>query len=174
LNKNIQVKHNLISKHFIANGSKITKHFPKKNILCLGFLSTGDSKAPGNLGLKDQVLALRWVKRNIAAFGGDPDSVTISGYSVGGYSVLLHMVSPMSKGLFHRAIMMSGSTTLEPYPTEQLHVAKKQAELLNCPTNTTDAMLDCLTSKPVENFTDTMPKFFVSVTNITFKARFDN
>ncbi|KAL6420042.1 hypothetical protein ACFW04_010998 [Cataglyphis niger] len=57
----------------------------------LGFLSTGDSKAPGNLGLKDQVVALRWVQRNIVAFGGNPDSVTISGYSIGGFSVLLHM-----------------------------------------------------------------------------------
>ncbi|KAL6420041.1 hypothetical protein ACFW04_010998 [Cataglyphis niger] len=114
----------------------------------LGFLSTGDSKAPGNLGLKDQVVALRWVQRNIVAFGGNPDSVTISGYSIGGFSVLLHMVSPMSKGLFHRAIMMSGSMTSEPYPTEQLHLAKKQAELLNCPSDTTDAMLVCLSSKP--------------------------
>lgn len=135
-----------------------------------GFLSTGDSKAPGNLGLKDQVVALRWVQRNIAAFGGNPDSVTISGYSIGGFSVMLHMVSPMSKGLFHRAIMMSGSMTSEPYPTEQLHLAKKQAELLNCPSDTTDAMLVCLSSKPVENFTDTIPKFFVSMANTTDKA----
>lgn len=70
--------------------------------------------------------------------------------------------------------MMSGSTILEPYPTEQLHLAKKQAELLNCPTNTTDAMLVCLTSKPVENFTDTITKFFVSVANIMFQTRLDN
>ncbi|XP_012223116.1 esterase FE4 [Linepithema humile] len=126
----------------------------------LGFLSTGDSIAPGNLGMKDQVVALRWVQRNIAAFGGDPHSVTISGYSIGGFSVLLHMVSPMSKGLFHRAIMMSGSMTMEPYPTNQTNLAKKQAELLNCPTDTTGAMLVCLNSKPVEDFTNTMPKFF--------------
>ncbi|XP_011690504.1 PREDICTED: esterase FE4-like [Wasmannia auropunctata] len=126
----------------------------------LGFISTGDSKAPGNLGLKDQVVALRWVQRNIAAFGGDPDSVTISGYSVGGLSVYLHMVSPMSKELFHRAIMMSGSTIIEPFPTEQLHLAKKQAELLDCPTDTTGSMLICLNSKPVENFTNTISKFF--------------
>ncbi|XP_018342077.1 PREDICTED: esterase FE4-like [Trachymyrmex septentrionalis] len=126
----------------------------------LGFLSTGDSKAPGNVGLKDQVVALRWIQRNIAVFGGDPDSVTISGYSVGGISVLLHMVSPMSKGLFHQAIMMSGSMMIEPYPTEQLHIAKKQAELLDCPTDTTGSMLICLNSKPVENFTDTIRNFF--------------
>ncbi|XP_011705308.1 PREDICTED: esterase FE4-like, partial [Wasmannia auropunctata] len=107
-----------------------------------------------------QVVALRWVQRNIAAFGGNPNSVTISGYSVGGLSVYLHMVSPMSKGLFHRAIIMSGSTMIEPFPTDQLHLAKKQAELLDCPTNTTESMLTCLNSKPVENFTDTIPQFF--------------
>lgn len=106
--------------------------------------------------------ALKWIKRNIDAFGGNPDSVTISGYSAGGVSVFLHMVSPMSKGLFHRAIMMSGSTTPDPLPTHQLHLAKKQAQLLDCPTDTTGAMMICLNSKPVENFTNTIPNFFVS------------
>ncbi|KAL2720354.1 esterase E4-like [Vespula squamosa] len=127
----------------------------------LGFISTGDSLAPGNLGLKDQVVALRWIQRNIAAFGGDPNSVTIGGYSVGSIAVLLHMLSPMSKGLFHRAIAMSGShISLEPLPTEQKHLAKKQAELLDCPTDTTGSMLICLKSKRIEQFTETMPQFF--------------
>ena len=76
---------------------------------------------------------------------------------------MLHMVSPMSKNLFHRAIVMSGSLlTAEPYPTEQTRLARKQATLLNCPTNDTGAMLTCLRSKPVQNFTDTMSEFFVS------------
>jgi carboxylesterase type B len=48
--------------------------------------------------MKDQVATLRWVKENIAAFGGNPDSVTIAGYSAGSVSVMLHMVSPMSRG----------------------------------------------------------------------------
>ncbi|XP_066595962.1 esterase FE4-like [Prorops nasuta] len=127
----------------------------------LGFISTGDSLAPGNLGLKDQVIALRWIQRNIGAFGGDADSVTISGYSVGGLSVMLHLLSPMSRGLFHRAISSSGSTLLtEPFPTEQKHLAKKQAELLGCPTDTTGNMIICLNTKPVENFTDTVSNFF--------------
>ncbi|KAI4501760.1 hypothetical protein M0802_003095 [Mischocyttarus mexicanus] len=127
----------------------------------LGFLSSGDSNAPGNLGLKDQVLALRWVQRNIAAFGGDPNCVTIAGYSVGSVSVLLHMLSPMSKGLFHRAIAMSGSdVNLEPYPRDQKNIIKKQAELLDCPTDSIKSMISCLKSKPVENFTETMSKFF--------------
>jgi carboxylesterase type B len=49
--------------------------------------------------MKDQVATLRWVKQNIAAFGGNPDSITIAGYSVGGASVWMHMISPMSRGI---------------------------------------------------------------------------
>ncbi|KAI4501643.1 hypothetical protein M0802_002978 [Mischocyttarus mexicanus] len=127
----------------------------------LGFLSTGDSYAPGNAGFKDQVVALRWVQRNIAAFGGDPNSVTIGGTSVGATSVLLHMVSPMSKGLFHRGIAMSGSFIgLKPYGRDQKNLAIKQAEFLNCPTDTTRSMIDCLRSKPIESYTRTISQFF--------------
>ncbi|XP_049542707.1 putative inactive carboxylesterase 4 [Anopheles darlingi] len=75
----------------------------------LGFLSTGDLSAPGNFGMKDQVLAMRWVQRNIRAFRGDPQLITIFGESAGGASVQYHMISRMSRGLFQRAISMSGS-----------------------------------------------------------------
>lgn len=66
----------------------------------LGFINFEDSDlgVPGNAGLKDQVLALKWVKENIADFGGDPDNVLIFGTSAGSISVHLHMVSPMSTG----------------------------------------------------------------------------
>ncbi|XP_034235877.1 cholinesterase 1-like isoform X2 [Thrips palmi] len=74
-----------------------------------GFLGVGTEAAPGNAGLKDQVLALRWVRDNVAAFGGDPNRVTIFGESAGGVSVHLHTLSPQSRGLFHAAIASSGS-----------------------------------------------------------------
>ncbi|CAO2610064.1 Pyrethroid hydrolase Ces2e [Lemmus lemmus] len=78
----------------------------------LGFFSTGDEHARGNWGYLDQVAALRWVQKNIAHFGGNPDVVTIFGVSAGGTSVSSLVVSPMSKGLFHRAIMQSGVSLL--------------------------------------------------------------
>lgn len=65
-------------------------------------------KASGNYGIMDQIAALRWVKRNIANFGGDAGNVTIFGESAGGGSVFSLLVSPQAKGLFHRAIAQSG------------------------------------------------------------------
>ncbi|XP_047106313.1 juvenile hormone esterase-like [Schistocerca piceifrons] len=79
----------------------------------LGFLSTGDEVIPGNAGLKDQVMALKWVKNNIANFGGDPQNVTIFGESAGAISCHLLQISPAAKGLFHKVICQSGVASLE-------------------------------------------------------------
>ncbi|XP_026318749.1 uncharacterized protein LOC113229393 [Hyposmocoma kahamanoa] len=96
----------------------------------LGFLCLGTEDAPGNAGMKDQVAALRWVNKNISHFGGDPNNVTIFGESAGGWSVGYHLVTPMSKGLFKRAILQSGicscpdAQTVE-YRENALALAKK-------------------------------------------------
>lgn len=79
-----------------------------------GFLATGDAASPGNYGLKDQALAMHWVRQNIAKFGGDPHSVTLMGQSAGAASVQLHMISSLSEGLFDASIAAS-ATALTPW-----------------------------------------------------------
>lgn len=71
---------------------------PNYRLGVLGFLSTGDEVIPGNMGLKDQVLALQWTKKNIYRFGGDPNRITLHGHSSGAACVHLHTLSPLSKG----------------------------------------------------------------------------
>jgi len=73
-----------------------------------GFLFLDHEDAPGNMGLLDQNMALRWVHDNIAAFGGDPAKITLVGESAGSASVSLHLLSPLSQPLFKSAIMQSG------------------------------------------------------------------
>nr|XP_021529780.1 LOW QUALITY PROTEIN: bile salt-activated lipase [Aotus nancymaae] len=92
----------------------------------LGFLSTGDANLPGNYGLRDQHMAIAWVKRNIAAFGGDPNNITIFGESAGGASVSLQVWGPYNKGLIRRAISQSG-VALSPWVIQKnpLFWAKK-------------------------------------------------
>ncbi|XP_020813844.1 uncharacterized protein LOC110188456 [Drosophila serrata] len=76
----------------------------------LGFLSLKDSSldVPGNAGLKDQVLALRWISQNIAHFNGDPNNITLMGESAGAASVHVMMTTEQTRGLFHKAILQSG------------------------------------------------------------------
>ncbi|XP_026726284.1 uncharacterized protein LOC113492805 [Trichoplusia ni] len=73
-----------------------------------GFLCLGTDDVPGNAGMKDQVAALRWVQENIASYGGNPNDVTLGGYSAGSASVDLLMLSKSAEGLFHRVIPESG------------------------------------------------------------------
>ncbi len=85
--------------------------------LCHPEITAEAPDAPANFGFLDQQAALRWVKRNIAAFGGDPEKVTIGGQSAGGMSVAAQMTCKANEGLFRGAIIQSG-TFARPYPME--------------------------------------------------------
>nr|CAH7767192.1 unnamed protein product [Callosobruchus chinensis] len=75
-----------------------------------GFVSTGDEVLPGNIGHRDQILALKWVQENVQYFGGDKDKVTLGGQSAGAVSVSVLTQSPLAKGLFRSVIMDSGNS----------------------------------------------------------------
>lgn len=104
-----------------VNGSGIVPQydgsaFARDGVVCVtinyrlgadGFLDTGDGET--NLGLRDQIAALQWVRQNIAAFGGDPSNVTIAGESAGAMSVTALLSSPLATGLFRRVIAQSGA-----------------------------------------------------------------
>nr|QYA71947.1 carboxylesterase [Anoplophora glabripennis]QYA71999.1 carboxylesterase [Anoplophora glabripennis] len=113
----------------------------------LGFLTTGDEIVPGNNGLKDQVMALKWVNNNIFKFGGNPDKVTLFGESAGGASAHFHMMSPLSTGLFQSIIAQSGTalcTWAVAGKGEGVSNSKKLAKLFDCPTESSMEMVECL------------------------------
>uniref|UniRef100_F6T1L5 Carboxylic ester hydrolase n=2 Tax=Ciona intestinalis TaxID=7719 RepID=F6T1L5_CIOIN len=86
---------------------------PNYRVNVFGFFTAGkDTKWKGNMGFFDQLKALEWVKHNIQVFGGNPENVTIFGESTGGFSVGYHVLSPLSRGYFHRAISQSGTATM--------------------------------------------------------------
>ncbi|XP_069187881.1 juvenile hormone esterase isoform X2 [Procambarus clarkii] len=128
----------------------------------LGFLSTEDAVIPGNLGLKDQTLALHWVQENIHNFGGDPNRVTIFGESAGGSSVHFHVLSPKSRGLFSRVIMQSG-TAISPFSTGGHHreVAEHVGYSLGCDASQGSRhLLACLQTLDAKNLSATIQDFF--------------
>lgn len=100
----------------------------------LGFVNFGEALGipaiPGNLGLRDQIAALEWVRDNIDGFGGDPSRVTICGQSAGSMSVSLLMLSPKARGLFHGAVMQSGAVSLIHDRERSLADARRFAEVL--------------------------------------------
>lgn len=116
-----------------------------------GFLTLGNEEIPGNAGLKDQSLALKWVQDNIRDFKGDPDSVTIFGVSAGAASVGFHLISPFSKGLFKRAILQSGSALAfwASKPKKEAFISRDR--ILNHFNCTLENGVDCLQSQNEEN-----------------------
>jgi carboxylesterase type B len=116
-----------------------------------GFLAhpglTAEARDSGNYGFLDQQAALRWLRRNIAAFGGDPSRVTIGGESAGAWSVCAHLVSPGSRGLFAQAIIQSGSCQTET-PDQAAAIGTGFAASAGCSNATPAKAVTCLRAIP--------------------------
>lgn len=125
----------------------------------LGFFTMHDPLLPGNYGVWDQIEALRWIHDNIAAFGGNPNSVTIFGESAGGMSVSLLTLIPSNEGLFQRAISQSGVVSTSAVAKKEWEIRTKDLflERTNCKDKGNVAeTLDCLQDLPVENITNAL------------------
>lgn len=111
----------------------------------LGFFTTTDSEAPGNYGMFDQIAALDWIKYNIKHFNGSPNNIVIYGHSSGAISVGLHMMSPLSRGKFSKAIAMSGDAVSSVHLPETEHsVVNTIADRFSCFRKPTAKLLECL------------------------------
>uniref|UniRef100_A0A8C1XVN8 Carboxylic ester hydrolase n=1 Tax=Cyprinus carpio TaxID=7962 RepID=A0A8C1XVN8_CYPCA len=111
----------------------------------LGYFSTGDKNSQGNWGFLDQIAALQWVQQNIEVFGGDPQSVTIAGQSAGGISASFLTLSPMTKGLFQRAVFQSGVATVMSYSVKDpLMLAKVVANVTECDFSSNEVLTKCI------------------------------
>jgi len=129
-----------------------------------GFLYLGDGAA--NLGLLDQLAALQWVQRNIAAFGGDPARVTVAGESAGAMSVTTLLSMPLAGGLFRQAIAQSGAAAHTLAPDEARTVAGYLAASLNVP-----AERDVLGAVPLAEFIRAASDLVVEVQTAPDRAR---
>ncbi|KAM5164140.1 cholinesterase [Mantella aurantiaca] len=136
---------------FLARNERVIVVSFNYRVGALGFLAfPGNTEAPGNVALFDQRLALKWVHENIAAFGGNPKSITLFGESAGAASVSYHMLSPKSHPYFTRVIMQSG-TANAPWgviSSAEAHTrALILANLLSCSFRNETEIIACLRNK---------------------------
>lgn len=128
--------------HYSSGGSYDGSRFARDGVVCVtinwrtgadGFLYLGDDDDAPNLGLCDQVAALAWVRDNIAAFGGDPDRVTVFGESAGAMSIGALLSMPRAAGLFRRAVLQSGAAHHVIPAGEAARIGARLAEVLGVP-----------------------------------------
>lgn len=105
-------------------------------------------------------MAMRWVKKYISNFGGDPNNVILNGYSAGAMSVALHLISPMSVGLFHRAMIMSGGIPPQTkYGSDQVHLIERFLDRYKC-SSTLMNWTDCFNNETAIEYSEDVYKMF--------------
>ncbi|XP_053616535.1 acetylcholinesterase [Plodia interpunctella] len=123
----------------------------------LAFFTLKSSEARGNLALLDQYLALLWIRDNIAAFGGDPTSITLAGHSAGADSILYHLASPRSVGLFQRAIIMSPKNPWKilednyKYANVTEKTSREVAQIFGCEGKSDKEIVLCMRARPLSD-----------------------
>lgn len=140
----------------------------------LGFLYAGNDDIPGNQGLYDQALALSWVTQNIASFGGNHDRVTLFGQSAGAWCVVFHLLSPVTRSSFQRAIVQSGGVMARGQTdngTGLLEKARKLVELLGCSSGTTRTS-ENLTSDEVQCLQNTNASLLSVVERLLYQGEY--
>jgi len=152
--------------HFVGDRD-IVMVAPQYRLGFLGYMYLGELlgeeyHGSGCNGLMDQIMSLKWIKENIAAFGGDPDNVTIMGESAGGRSVGGLLMSPAADGLYHKAITQSGGV-----PTiRDVHSAAVSAKMALPFLGLTEETAKELLTMPVEQLIEGQSKFSASVSNM--------
>lgn len=140
-----------------------------------GFLCLQSKEVRGNFGLLDQYFSILWIRENIKLFGGDPDKITLFGHNAGAASVVLHMISPRTGGLFQKAIISTGSAVSPWHFNNDVGTASQNIiRLLGCTQNYSKSILRCLLTKTTKEIliayeAYSMVLFFSSITldNIT-------
>uniref|UniRef100_A0A0K0FAU8 COesterase domain-containing protein n=1 Tax=Strongyloides venezuelensis TaxID=75913 RepID=A0A0K0FAU8_STRVS len=127
----------------------------------LGFLSTGDEVLPGNIGLWDMIMALKWVKTNAHVFGGDPHNIMLSGHGSGAAAASLLALSPKTEGLFEKIFLMSG-TGISPgiVRNTAINATWKLQEKLNCRSFNSSEIFDCLSKHVKDELLDVDRTFY--------------
>ena len=132
--------------HILAKKGNVIVVMIAYRVDIFGFLPLQHKDTPANVGLFDQHMALKWINQNIAAFGGNPNKVTIFGESAGGMSVGYQTLYDGNKGLFYRAISQSGTVgrTLHDRKENELYFIPILSKNLGCPMLGKDKLVQCL------------------------------
>nr|XP_034834776.1 liver carboxylesterase 4 [Maniola hyperantus] len=139
---------NLFPAHVLAAFYDVVVVSLNYRLGALGFLSTGDENSPGNYGILDQAMALRWIRDNIARFNGDPGSITLFGPGAGAASAGLLAVAPQTRDIVARVIAQSGSALADWALIEDKYRVQNTSlvfgRLLGCPIDSSWKLVNCL------------------------------